>query len=312
MLDAPQLTAEVERVVARHRPDVVLAYCSGMARLALEPPLSRLPYVLDMLDVDSAKWDALASTHSLPWSWVYAREARLLSRFEKTASERAFATLVVTERERQTLASLAPQARVEVVGNGVEADHLRPPGAPSAEPRVVYCGVMNYAPNEAGALWLVREIWPRVRAMRPDATLQIVGAHPTPAVKALAAPGSGVTVTGEVPEVRTYLWAAAVSVAPLQTARGVQNKVLEAVAAGLPVVTTPVVAAGLPDQIAPACLVADRAEEFAGAVASLLGLSAADRRRRAEQANFGSLTWNRQLEPLHAILVDAASRQRRS
>ena len=310
MLDSPQLAAEVERLVAAHRPDAVLAYCSGMARIALDPPLSGIPFVLDMLDVDSAKWEALASTNRLPWSWIYAREARVLSRFERLAAERSVATLVVTERERQALKALAPKARVEVIGNGVEADHLRPPHDPSAEPRVVYCGVMNYAPNEEGAFWLVRQVWPRVRAARPDAVLQIVGAHPTAAVKALADLNCGIEVTGEVPDVRKYLWGSAVSVAPLLTARGVQNKVLEAVAAGLPVVTTPVVAAGLPEEVLPACIVTGEPDGFADAIIALLTLLPAERRTKADQVDFTGLTWSRQLEPLHAILAEASRQPR--
>ena len=306
MLDAPQLTAAVERVVATHRPDVVLAYCSGMARLALEPPLRDFPFVLDMLDVDSAKWGALALTSTRPMSWIYAREARVLARFEAQATRRSVTTLVVTERERQTLADLAPEARIEVVGNGVDAERLRPPDPPSGEPRVVFCGVMNYLPNEEAALWFAKDVWPLVRAQHPDARLQIVGAHPTAAVKALESSTEGIEVTGEVPDVRSYLWAAAVSVAPLLTARGVQNKVLEAMAAGLPVVTTPVVATGLPPQVAPACLVAQDAAPFADAVVKLLRASPAERRRLAGLADLTSLSWSQTLQPLRSILRNAA------
>src|SRR5690606_6739564 len=98
-----------------HTPDVVLAYCSGMARLALTPPLRGLPFVLDMVDVDSAKWRALAGTTSPPLSWVYRREARTLRRFEAHAARTAVASTVVTEAERRTLQDIAPEARIEVV-----------------------------------------------------------------------------------------------------------------------------------------------------------------------------------------------------
>jgi len=127
MLDSPELGDAVD-ALARRGPDVVLAYCSGMARCAFFPALADRPLVLDMVDVDSAKWAAMAATASWPLAWVYAREARVLRAFEAAAARRAKATLVVTEKERRTLSSIAPDAHVTVVQNGVEAARLRPSG----------------------------------------------------------------------------------------------------------------------------------------------------------------------------------------
>ncbi len=120
---------------------------------------------------------------------------------------------------------------------------------------MVFTGVFSYQPNEDGALWLIDHVWPRVRATVPQAHLTLVGMGPSPTLRRRAA-DAGVEVTGAVPDVRPYLWRAAVAVAPLETARGVQNKVLEAVAAGLPAVVTPAVFEGLPDAVRPACRVA--------------------------------------------------------
>jgi glycosyltransferase involved in cell wall biosynthesis len=278
-----------------------------MARLALEPSLRDFPMVLDMVDVDSAKWAALASSSSWPKSWVFAREARTLGRFEAEATRHARATLVVTEKERQTLTRIAPGTRIEVIQNGVDAASLRPERAPSANPTVVFCGVMNYAPNEEGAVWLGRDVWPLVRRRREDARLEIVGSDPSRPVQDLAARDASITVTGRVPDVRPHLWSAAVGTAPLLTARGIQNKVLEAVAAGLPTVVTPVVRDGLPGEIAPACVTAEGATAFAEAIVRLLELSPADRRAMAERADVASLSWERRLAPVRAILSEAAS-----
>jgi sugar transferase (PEP-CTERM/EpsH1 system associated) len=283
---------------------VVLAYCSGMARLALDPPLDGVPFGLDMVDVDSAKWAALTSTSSFPRSWIYRREANLLGAFEGRAATRAVATMVVTEPERDTLRRLAPRARIEVIGNGVDVASLAPAGPPSELPVVVFCGVMNYAPNVEGARWLAREVWPIVRRARPDARLQIVGADPLDSVRALAGV-EGVEVTGSVPDVRPYLWNAAVSAAPLLTARGVQNKVLEALAAGLPVVVTPVVAEGLPEVVRPACPAGPTAERFAQEVLRLLALPGAARRARATAVDLSPLGWDRRLEPVLGLLDEA-------
>ena len=306
LLDAPGLDDAVARIARDRPPDVVLAYCSGMARLALEPRLRDFPMVLDMVDVDSAKWTALASTSSWPRSRVYAREARTLERFEALASRHARATLVTTEKERETLERIAPGTRIEVVQNGVDAASLRPQGAPSAKPTVVFCGVMNYAPNEEGALWLGREIWPLVRKKRADARLEIVGSDPSKPVQDLGVRDSSITVTGRVPDVRPHLWAAAIGAAPLLTARGVQNKVLEAVAAGLPTVITPVVRNGIPREIEAACLTAEDATAFADAIVRLLQMLPEERRAIAEHAEVASLSWDRRLAPVRTILENAA------
>ena len=305
MLDAPELAGAVE-LLARRSPDVVLAYCSGMARCAFQRALHDRPLVLDMVDVDSAKWAAMAETHAAPRSWVYAREARVLRAFEAVAAARASTTMVVTDNERQTMTAIAPNARVEVVPNGVDAARLRPTSTPTDEPLVVFCGVMNYAPNEDAVIWFAREIWPLVIARRPDARFEIIGSSPGPAIRALESASSHITVVGAVSDVAPHLWKAAVSVAPLQTARGVQNKVLEAVAAGLPTVVTPIVSKGLPALVLSACRVAGSPQAFANAVLTYLGWSPEQRRELALAVDFGSLSWDRTLAPVHEILAQAA------
>src|SRR5262249_16267066 len=175
--------------------------------------------VLDLVDVDSRKWAALADVASPPKRWIYEREVRYLSRFERLAATRAFATLVVNEREARSLREIAPEASVHVVQVGVDLSVLQPSSAPTDTPPLVFCGVMNYAPNVEGVLWFAREIWPRVRARRPDARFTIVGSRPSAAIVRLASPDSGIDVTGDVQTVQQYLWDSAVSIAPLVTAR---------------------------------------------------------------------------------------------
>jgi sugar transferase (PEP-CTERM/EpsH1 system associated) len=306
LLDAPSIGAACRRLVAAHPPDVVLAYCSSMARFALEPPLDRFPFVLDMVDVDSEKWRTLGRTAAVPRCWIYAAEARSLSDFEARAARTAQAVLVVNERERDLIVGLEPAANVNVLPIGVAIDDLRPAGPPSTGQGVVFCGVMNYRLNEEGALWFARTVWPMVRTRCPDARLSLVGADPTPAIRALPATDSTIEVTGTVPDIRPYLWRSAVAVAPLLTARGVQNKVLEAIAAGLPCVVTPAVLDGLPEEVIPACMRARDAEQFATAVVDLLGREPAERRAIAARANVEALSWDVRLAPLLGILERAA------
>ena len=306
LLDAPGLSATLRDIWEHRAPDVVLAYCSGMARFALEPPLNRIPLVLDYVDVDSEKWGALARTARWPLNWIYRREARYLGRFEAGAACRAATSVVVNERERQALLKLAPGARIEVVTNGVDVEALRPHQPPVEQAQVVFCGVMNYEPNVAGVLWFVDNVWPLVIAERPDAKLVVVGSNPTSRIRKLSSAHTSIVVTGAVPDVREYLWKSAVSVAPLWVSRGLQNKVLEALAAQLPVVTTPEVCEGLPAEVRGGCRAATSVRAFADEILALLAQPPSARRAIAQSARLESLGWDAQLEPLVSILADAA------
>jgi len=305
LLDAPGIDAALERIVAEQRPDVVLAYCSSMAKFAMAPALRQTPMVLDMVDVDSEKWSALAQTAAWPMSAIYHREARTLRAFERLAVRHARRTIVINEREGVVLRAISPDAAISIVHNGVDLAGLRPRGSPSTAPVVVFCGVMNYTPNVEGVLWFAGHVWPRVLDARPTAQFFVVGADPGPEIRRLAQTHASITVTGTVPDVRRYLWDSAVSVAPLLTARGTQNKVLEAIAAGLPVVVTTPVMEGLPEMTRAACRTADEPEAFARHVSELLALSGTERHGLAEQADMAQLTWDQQLKVFPEILAAA-------
>jgi glycosyltransferase involved in cell wall biosynthesis len=164
---------------------------------------------------------------------------------------------------------------------------------------------MNYAPNAAAAEWLVRQVWPRVRAARPDATLTIVGAHPTRRLCDLARADASIEVTGAVPDVRPYLWKASVAAAPLSVARGLQNKVLEAVAAGLPVIASRAVVEGLPAEVLPACSQADSPDEVVDQILGTLAMAPLERRAIARGAALECLDWRHRLATLDSILSAA-------
>ena len=307
LLDAPGMGSLLREIADERPPDVVFAYCSSMAKFAMQPPLDRFPMVLDFVDVDSAKWAAMSAASSPPLSWIYRREASTLGRFEARGASQAAVSLVVNSREADLARSLSPDANVQVMCNGVELDHLRPVDAPSARPQVVFCGVMSYAPNAEGVTWFVKEVWPLVRARRPEATFAIVGSDPSNALRSLCAGDSSITITGRVPDVREWLWDSAVGIAPLHVARGVQNKALEAIAAGLPIVITEAVAGGLPATAAYASFVANTAPRFAEHVVSLLNRSPEERRRIAASADLSQLTWSRTLAPLMSLMAAASN-----
>jgi glycosyltransferase involved in cell wall biosynthesis len=243
-------------------------------------------------------------------SMIYRREAATLGAFEAQAATHATTALVVNQREADNARALAPSANVQVVVNGVEIDRLRPTIPPSNRPIVTFCGVMDYAPNHDGMVWFVRDVWRAILKSRPDARLAIVGANPLPQLRQLCAKEPSITLTGRVPDVRDWLWKSAVAIAPLHVARGVQNKALEAIGAGLPIVMTEAVAGGLPPQAAYASFVANTPKRFADHVLDLLGRSPAERRAIAASADLSSLTWTRTLEPLWPIIERACAGHR--
>ncbi|RVT53445.1 TIGR03087 family PEP-CTERM/XrtA system glycosyltransferase [Rubrivivax albus] len=199
------------------------------------------PVLVDFVDVDSAKWADYAGNHRWPLSWLYRREGRELLAYERAVAVKATQSFFVTDKEVALFTGLAPECagRVQAVGNGVDTTYFAPdPARPNpydpGEVPVVFTGAMDYWPNVDAVTWFAAEMLPALRARWPGLRLSIVGRSPTAAVQALA--GDAVRVTGTVPDVRPWLQHAAVVVAPLRLARGVQNKVLEAMAMARPVV----------------------------------------------------------------------------
>ena len=307
LLDAPAMRDALQEAVQRRPPDLVFAYGSGMARFALEPPLAGIPLVIDFVDIDSQKWRELAQHSARPWSWVYRREANRLGAFEARAALIAHLNLVVNAKEATIAKALAPRANIHAIHNGVDLERFRPPGEPANRPQVVFCGVMNYPPNHQAMIWFVRQVWPLVLRQRSDATLAIVGADPDRALLACTAKQRSITVTGRVPDVRPWLWDSAIGIAPIHLARGVQNKALEAIAAGLPIVATSAVVEGLPTVTTSATSIADDPERFAFHIIQLLSRTPIERRHLAASADLDSLTWPRTLEPLWPLLERAAA-----
>lgn len=307
LLDAGGTRAALAAMVQANPPDLVVAFCSGMTRFAIEPPLDGRPFVIDMVDVDSAKWGQLAAAARGPRRWIYRREAWTLRAFEAQAASRARATLIVNDRERIALQTIAPSARVLVVPNGIDLERFEPSDPPIDPHDVIFCGVLDYEPNVRGIRWFAADVWPRVRAAVPDARFRVVGLSPTPAIRQLARHDPSIDVVGPVAAVQPYLWSSAVSVAPLHVALGLQNKVLEALACGVPVVVTPEVASGLTDTILRGCATARDPNQFADAVIRFLRATPEDRQRVAAAARLDTMNWSHQLRDLETILRDAAS-----
>jgi sugar transferase (PEP-CTERM/EpsH1 system associated) len=300
----------VKAVAARERLDAVVVFSSSMAQYAEG---LGLPVLVDFVDVDSAKWTQYAEHHRWPLSWVYRREGERLLAVERAVAARAARSFFVTDAEAALFRRQAPEcaALVATSGNGVDADHFAPDaarGSPFAtgELPIVFTGAMDYWPNVDAVTWFAREALPALRARWPALRFHVVGRNPTPAVQGLA--GEAVNVTGTVPDVRPYLQHAAVVVAPLRLARGIQNKVLEAMAMARPVVATAGCAQPIGARLGDELLAASDAEAFVREVDALLrdpargaAVGAAGR-----QHVVGHHSWPAQLAPIDAAL-DALS-----
>jgi sugar transferase (PEP-CTERM/EpsH1 system associated) len=235
------LQAWVSRTLDEQAIDATVIFSSAMAQYVGD--VAQLPTLVDFVDVDSAKWTQYAANHRWPLSWLYRREGERLLAFERSVAQRATRSFFVTENETELFCRSAPESkgRVEAMSNGVDAEFFSPehvfssPYA-SSEVALVFTGAMDYWPNIDAVSWFAAEILPQLLPRWPGLRFYIVGRSPAPAVSALA--GENVVVTGTVDDVRPYLQHAAVVVAPLRLARGIQNKVLEAMSMGLPVVAS--------------------------------------------------------------------------
>lgn len=243
------LKSWVKETLIRHKIDSVVIFSSVMAQYVDDlPGDAPPPMVVDFVDVDSAKWSQYASNHKWPMSWLYRREGKRLLAYERAVAARAQHSFFVTENETNLFRGLAPECadRVETLSNGVDADYFSPDparGSPFVSEfagqgpiSLVFTGAMDYWPNIDAAIWFANDILPTLRLNWPQLRFYIVGRSPPPAVLALAS--DSVVVTGTVPDVRPYLQHAAVVVAPLRIARGIQNKILEAMAMARPVVAS--------------------------------------------------------------------------
>jgi sugar transferase (PEP-CTERM/EpsH1 system associated) len=299
----------MEKAVAqmRVRPLAAeIAFSSTMAQY-IERAAPGRPRIIDFCDADSEKWRQYAQSAPPPMRWIYAREGALLARAETEIASWADASFAVTEEEAALFnRQNGAKRKVRHWRNGVDTDYFSPL-APIAEVNagadLVFTGAMDYRANVDAALFLLDAVWPRIRKAAPEARLAIVGARP---VKSLRRRNGdrGVIVTGRVNDVRPWLRQAKAAIAPLRVARGVQNKVLEAMAMGKPVVATSAAATGVDAPPGEALMITDSAEDMAQAVLSLFKDEAARARMglAARAAMLDGYCWRNCLAPFDAAL----------
>jgi sugar transferase (PEP-CTERM/EpsH1 system associated) len=307
LFDSKGMRAAVATVMAEHSIDAIVVFSGQMAQFV---PADRgaARFVMDFGDVDSAKFAAYAKADHGLMRLIHAREARRLGKFEIDVAHSADVSTFVSETEAQLFRSASGLETSEVCAleNGIDCNSFDPRGdferLPEPEnPLLVFTGQMDYRPNIEAVTSFARGPFAVIRAARPDAQFAIVGRNPTRDVQALA-DLEGVQVTGSVPDIRSWLDAADVVVGPLRIARGIQNKILEAMAMAKPVVVSPAAFEGIAAESGKELVVAPTLEEEAASVLALLAdpekarkMGEAGRERMCSRYD-----WSNSLAPLAA------------
>ena len=305
----------VDGLLANGKVRHALAFSGPMAQYIDGSSARHLHRVIDFVDVDSEKWRQYGDSKPWPLSQLYRREGQQLLQYERHIAQQFSAASFVSEAEAALFRLCAPMARRKTrhFNNGVDSGYFAP-GACAADPYppsaqvLVFTGAMDYWPNIDAVQWFVRHVWPALRRQFPQLLFYIVGSRPAPRVQALATV-AGVTVTGAVDDIRPYLAGATLAVAPLRIARGVQNKVLEAMAMGKIVLASPQALEGIAAQPGLELLLARDEAEFIHHAARVLraaaqpGASAGvDMGACARQMILQDYQWESNLQALGAML----------
>jgi len=292
----------VRDALARERFDLVFVHCSSVAPYVEN--VRGVPKILDFGDMDSQKWFEYARYKPFPLSLGYRLEGAKLERAERRLASRFDLCTATTRAERATLDELGTGVATDWFPNGVDSGYFAPGDEAYERDTIAFVGRMDYYPNQQCMFEFCERTLPLIRQSRPGVRLMIVGADPSPGVTRLG-DIAGVTVTGSVPDVRPYLRRCALMVAPLRIARGTQNKILEAMAMGVPVVTSTVAAGGVDAVAGEHLAVADEPAAVAAAVARILE-SPEERARLAQAGRARMLShhdWSSSMRRLDGIIA---------
>lgn len=298
---SPELATHVNGLLTSKKWDLIFVHCSSVAQYVEH--VHNVPKILDFGDMDSQKWFEYANYKPFPLSLGYRFEGAKMLAAEKRLSRRFDLCTATTRAEWETLNRYATGADTDWFPNGVDADFFCPADEPYDTDTISFIGRMDYYPNQECMARFCGETWPLLRSDRPAMKLLIVGADPTPAMRQLG-DLPGVTVTGSVPDVRPFIRKSALMVAPLNIARGTQNKILEAMAMGVPVVTSSIAAGGVDAEAGAHLLVADTPVTYAQAIMKIVD-SPAERTRLAvagRQRMLSHHAWSRSMVRLDDII----------
>ncbi len=300
----------VDDTIANNDIDILFVYSSAMSQFIEHKQYRHKTRVLDMADIDSDKWRQYAENK--PWytRWIYSREQKILEKHEQQVLQDFEAVTFITDEEAKLFSSMSPLSlrdKIYILANGVDTNYFDPQAEfdltelPKLKsPAICFTGAMDYWANVDAVVWFCKNVWPKILDENPTCIFYIVGGKPPPKVKQLETL-QGVIVTGRVPDVRPYLDSAKVAIAPMRIARGVQNKVLEAMAMAKPVVMTSMGQEGISVDAIQQALVHDEPAEMAQSIISLLALESIDfgQNRQWIIDRYG---WDNALEKLPELL----------
>jgi sugar transferase (PEP-CTERM/EpsH1 system associated) len=312
--DNAELQAWVRRSIARECPDAVLVFSGVMGRFVKGLLPEHVPVVFDAEDVDSEKWRSYAQAKRWPISWLYRREAKKLLAYERAMAAATHVSIFVSQEEASLFKQLAPESahKVHYRTQGVDSAYFDPalsydnPYQPGQKV-LVFTGAMDYWPNVEAVKWFCQHVLQAVLAREPDFLFCIVGMKPAEDVRQLGKL-PGVRVTGGVPDVRPYLQYALAACLPLQLARGIQNKALEAMSMTLPVLATQDALVGIVEYPGVLATVANDADAMIAAAVALMAqprqVNTAGRACVLEHYN-----WDTNLRRMERFLTNDASVQ---
>jgi hypothetical protein len=298
---SPELAERVRGLLSLKKWDLIFVHCSSVAQYVEH--VGETPKILDFGDMDSQKWLEYANYKPFPLSLGYRLEGAKMLAAEKRLARRFDLCTATTRAEWETLKSYETGADTDWFPNGVDADFFCPADEPYDADTISFIGRMDYYPNQECMARFCEQTWPLLKSWRPAMKLLIVGADPSPAMRKLG-DLPGVTVTGSVPDVRPFIRKSALMVAPLNIARGTQNKILEAMAMGVPVVTSTIAAGGVDAESVTHFLVADTPQTYAQAIMRIVD-SPAERNRLAlagRQRMLSHHAWPRSMERMDSII----------
>lgn len=299
---SPELKRKVDELLAAERFDLIFVHCSSVAQYVEH--VQGIPKILDFGDMDSQKWLEYANYKPFPLSLGYRLEGAKMEAAERRLARKFDLCTATTRAEWETLEGYGAARASDWFPNGVDAGFFKPDGGDYDADTLSFIGRMDYYPNQECMFDFCRNTLPLIQARRPQAKLLIVGADPSPAVQKLGEL-PGVTVTGSVPDVRPYILRSAAMVAPLNIARGTQNKILEAMAMGVPVVTSPAGAGGVDALDEEHFLVGDGPAAYAAACLRLME-DAGERERLARAGRERMLSnhdWQASMRRLDGIIA---------
>jgi sugar transferase (PEP-CTERM/EpsH1 system associated) len=307
---SPRLERRI-REVAAGGLDLIFVHCSSVAPYVVDLPAQAK--IIDYGDMDSQKWREYSRHKPFPFSAGYWLEAVKLERTERLLADSFDLCTCTTRAELETLKALGVTRPSGWYPNGVDAEFFKPaPGGDYDPDLVSFIGRMDYFPNQQGVLKFCAETLPELQRRRPATRFEIVGADPPAEIRALAKL-PGVTVTGSVPDVRPYVTRAALTVVPLDIARGTQNKILESLAMGVPVVCSSAATGGVDVVPGEHLLEFSTSQQLVDRILSVLE-SPQERRRLAEAGRARVLSnhsWPSSMKRLDALIAATMERTAR-